>query len=334
VPRTLLRILEEVRQPPVERPLRARRKTPIRDGREERVVEPDPVPLEHEHPVLERRLEHPFLDELQRRLPEGSHRRERLLRLGREALEPLGEEALEIACDRELVGRRLHGVARLQRACKLEREERIAVRLLVDATKRRPRKGRSESTLQQAPGRPEAQRAEREPLEWKGALELGRQDAVDASARAFGHQHAEPNVGQATKSEGERGGARRVEPLDVVDGDEQRTLPNERAQRREERDCDRAPVGRWPASVLEQERDCQRPSLHRRQTGDDIMRLGEQIREHGERQPPFGFGRPRKEYVELALTRRRDCSVPHSRLADARVAVQQERRSSVVRPTI
>jgi len=106
VPRALLRIPNELSEAAVEDPPRSRDETLIRDCRKQWVREPDPVMLEREHAVRERGLEQLLLDEVQGRLGESGHGCKRLLRLGRKALEAFGEQALELARDRQLVGRR------------------------------------------------------------------------------------------------------------------------------------------------------------------------------------------------------------------------------------
>jgi hypothetical protein len=147
--------------------------------------------------------------------------------------------------------------------------------------------------------------------------------------RALGHHDAQRLVREPTKSERERGRGRRIDPLDVIDSEEQGTFLGERAQRREQRDADRPPVGRRSVGLLEQQRDRERPSLHRRQLLDHRVRIAEQIRERGKRERPLGFGRARPENPEPALARGFGRSTPHGFLADSRVTLQQERRRAV-----
>jgi len=147
--------------------------------------------------------------------------------------------------------------------------------------------------------------------------------------RSLGHHDAQRLVREPAKSERERGRGGRIDPLDVVDTEEQRTFLGERAQRREQRDADRPPVGRRSVGFLEQQRDRQRPSLHRRQLLDHLVRIAEQIRERGKRQRPLGFGRARPEKPESALARGLGRSTPHGCFADPRLALQQDRRRAV-----
>jgi hypothetical protein len=106
LPRALLRIPNELSEAAMEDPPRSRDETLIRNRREQWVREPDPAMLEHEHAVRERWLEQLLIDEVQRRLGKSGDGCKRLLRLGRKALEAFGEQALELARDRQLVRRR------------------------------------------------------------------------------------------------------------------------------------------------------------------------------------------------------------------------------------
>src|SRR5439155_6375305 len=215
VPRAMLRIPNELSEATMEDPPRSRDETLIRDGREQWMRESDPAMLEREHAVRERGLEQLLLDEVQRRLGESGDGCERLLRLGRKALEAFGEQALELARDRQLVGRRENAAPRPQRLCKLEREERIAARLVVDAAQDRPRERGVEPFLQQPWDGAEAQRAEREPLAGNCARDLVAEGGV--APRALGHDDAQRLVREPTKSERKRGRGGRIDPLDVVD---------------------------------------------------------------------------------------------------------------------
>ena len=170
-----------------------------------------------------------------------------------------------------------------------------------------------------ASSRPAVKRMRWTSLERKGSLELDRQKA--AAVRSLRQHQAQPLAGHAAGRERECGGARRIEPLNIVDRNEQRLLLNERSQSGEERNADRMSIGRHALRVLEQERDRQRSSLHLRKPRDDVVRIDEQVRKRGEGQRSFRIRRARDEHPELDLMRIRDSGAPQSGLADPWFAV-------------
>ena len=79
---------------------------------------------------------------------------------------------------------------------------------------------------------------------------------------------------------------RGVKPLDVVDGDADRTVAGEQSQRPEERGGDRALVG-LRLRLPEQQRGLERAALDRRQLGQDIGGVvAEEIGQPRERELP------------------------------------------------
>jgi hypothetical protein len=107
-------------------------------GREQRVRETQSLTVELEDTRLQRILNaahwvvHCELDKLDRRVGRGSDDTAHLVCVGAQRLEPLDHEVLERRRHRELGSRLDPRAAPLQRACQLEREERIAARRLPD----------------------------------------------------------------------------------------------------------------------------------------------------------------------------------------------------------
>ena len=117
-----------------------------------------------------------------------------------------------------------------------------------------------------------------------------------------------------------------VEPLDVVDRDEQRISGRERAQRGQhaERDQVRLRRARGIGAV---ERDVERPALRWRQrrqlfVGDAV----EQVDERSEGQPRLRAACPRHENPTAPLEPELDAALPEARLPDARLTLEDQRR--------
>ena len=139
-------------------------------------------------------------------------------------------------------------------------------------------------------------------------------------------------VTQAPEREGERLRRRRVEPLDVVDGDQQRTLAGDAAQEIEERDADGVRI-RWPGGrpgvpgrgILPKEGDAERPGLRAGQPFD--RRVVDRLEEVpdgrvGERR--FGIGRPGDEGPTAGLGGPIDSRLPERGLAHAGLGLDDE----------
>jgi hypothetical protein len=97
VARTLLAVVDQVGETPVQRAPTWRGERRVRGGREERVVEANAFAVEYEHSGREGRLERVDFERLERRLPERRHRCQRLLRLSRQSAQAPRHESLEIA---------------------------------------------------------------------------------------------------------------------------------------------------------------------------------------------------------------------------------------------
>ena len=88
-----------------------------------------------------------------------------------------------------------------------------------------------------------------------------------------------------------------VEPLDVIDGDENRALARQAAEQPQERDPERPIVGGARARRLEQQRDPQRLRLRARELADRVLRRPvQEVAEPGEVELRLGLGGPRLEH--------------------------------------
>ncbi len=121
------------------------------------------------------------------------------------------------------------------------------------------------------------------------------------------------------------GGRRRIEPLLVVDRDDQRRTGGKRPQHIEKPGRERAPVGRYVCRP-QQQSDLECPPLRLRQARQGLLQYRlQQIDEARERQRSLDLHRPRHECPVAPHPRRRESLAPERRLADARLPLDQQR---------
>jgi len=273
------------------------------------------------------RLEHvcrnarPLQERLRRRAQRGGEP-ERLARRRGQAGEPRPDELVERLWNRE----RLERIdVRVEGAGELHREERIPTRPLVDAEQRLACEGPVEPVAQERVERADAERSHRQPLDALRAervLQLRRLGAVDAPS---GEQHE--HTARSEPSHGERKCAQRggVEPLHVVDGNEDRLPFAEKLQHVVHRHGERAAIDR-AVCLLAEERDLECPPPRRRQLGSDVVEDAvEQIAQPHVSQAALGLGRPRRENAHPPSARVLDPRKPERRLANPRLALEHER---------
>ena len=226
---------------------------------------------------------------------ERGDRRERLGRLRRQRSEPVAHEA---ALRSPGTGSSSPGPsvasARPSARAELEREERVATRAIVDAAQRRARERHAEPLAEQALNRPEAQRPD---LDRSRSLARSSSSGGTVSLRCASSTPTRSAAARRSAN-AERGAARAVEPLDVVDRDE-RAAPclASRAEELEHADGDRPRIGRQRRCVLEQERDRQAAAAAAPGSAAISSRgPAEQIGEPGERELALRLGGPRLEH--------------------------------------
>ena len=156
-----------------------------------------------------------------------------------------------------------------ERASDLEREQGIPERRLVDAAQELPREAQPEPLGQDPPRGAEAERADLEPSQ-RPPLERALESSLDTGA--LGEQEADGLALEAAHGEVECVGGRRIEPLDVVDRDQQRLTGSQGAQRVQEAERDRVGLGRRARRLGPQKGHLQRAQLRSRQA-DELLRL-------------------------------------------------------------
>ena len=266
-----------------------------------------------------------------RRRDDQERRAGRLRKLG----EPRVDELLERLGQAEGPDRIAAPAVGVERAGQREREERVPARGFVEAKERRPREASAELRLQDAVESARAERADaqvgRSALVER-TLQLRRRDAVTEPA---GEEDADVVLGQSPQRKGERARRRRIQPLHVVDRDEERLAVGEQLQRRADGHGKGAEVDRLLRVVPQEQGDLERAPPRCRQLGQHVgERVLEQVSQPGMGDSELDLGGPGGEDAQPALPRRLDTGEPERRLPDPGLALQDERRraSAASRP--
>ena len=132
-------------------------------------------------------------------------------------------------------------------------------------------------------------------------------------------------VAQPAQRETDGGGRRRVEPLNVVDGQQDRRAHRHRAERCERGRAHGVRVDRPQVGRDAQERDVKRMTLRRGNPGADLLcERREQIGEGRMRERGFRLGGSSAEEAHPALHSLGDGCLPQGALADAGLALQND----------
>jgi hypothetical protein len=89
-----------------------------------------------------------------------------------------------------------------------------------------------------------------------------------------------------------------IEPLGVVDGDDNAPVVRKPPQEAEQPGRDRARLGGLARRLLEEERNAERATLRRGQPTDLVVDFSQEVAEAGVRQLAFGLRRARLEDTE------------------------------------
>ena len=209
---------------------------------------------------------------------------QRLTRAGGQAGEPAGEQRGQRVAHR-------HGFAGAGAGSReLQRVQRVALRRARDPLQRGPSEREGEAAADHLVQLAGVERAEPQPLDLERMVErerVGRRLAVDADRG----DDADRPLPDPAQREGERARRRAVEPLHVIQREDQRRGLGEQ---RRHRGADRAAVRRRSARALAQQRDVERVALGLGQLGAGDRR--EQVRERRERELGFGLDRPAGEH--------------------------------------
>ena len=161
----------------------------------------------------------------------------------------------------------------------------------MDPVKQRPREHGREARVHDGIQGNEVQRSDRHAQDAVGSKCPLRPGFAFVTPR---EQQGDRLLAQTTCRVLERRRGRAVEPLDVVDRNEQRRSPRQRAEDAQQAGGNGPAVGSPTTAVLEEKRDFQRPPLRRRQLAQGSRQLfPEQVGKARERELCFALARPR-----------------------------------------
>ena len=212
-----------------------------------------------------------------------------------------------------------------RRASELEREVGVPARHLVDAREQRSRELDAQPLVDEAVHRPRTQWSQ-----WEPAHPRPGQEAIawpvcpGADARRGQKRDRLRTQSPQRRVEHRRGG--RIEPLQVVQREHNRLLARQGAEDVDECEADRPRFRRRAVRVGEQQRNLQRTPARRCELVCDVSEdRADQVRQPGEREPGFRLDTAMGQNPRAALPGVLDARLPQERLADPRLAGDNER---------
>jgi hypothetical protein len=250
--------------------------------------------------------------------------RQRPLRLRGERGDPARGHGQHTVRERHrIVGERPAAVP-LHRPSQLDGRERVARGQVVDATHRPSGQVRG-VVAEQRVEVGDAERTEHEMPEARGAVEPEWQRQI--SVRPARHEDADGLVRQPAGDVAQHPLRCPVDPVDVVDRQQEWPLLGEGTQKAEHRDAHRVLVGHRTGFVRAQQREVERVPLRRRERGRRRAVNGvEQVPQRYERQVDLGVDGGRGNDPVPPLHRRGDEVSRQRRLADACGPFDEQRR--------
>ncbi len=265
----------------------------------------------------------------------GRHGREqqRLPSGWRQRSDPCLDQGPKRLRDRQPLAGRDSGPGSGEVAGDLEGVEGIAARRFLDPDEHQAWERPSGTGQEQLVQRCQRQRAHVQPLPPLGGDAGGQLENRCAGLAADGEQEAGGAVDEATNGVRENGGRRIVEPLGVVDREDQRLLAGELAQERRRGDRERPLVRQLAGRLGPQDRDLQSVPLHGGKNGElGLDDRGQQVGQASEGERSLGLRRRRAQDPGFALVGALDRGPPDRRLADPRLAIDEQARQARLGP--
>ena len=238
-----------------------------------------------------------------------------------------GDQGLNVAGHRQRLARRRDPTLE-QDAGDLQRKQGVTVGGLRDADQHRPRQRLAEPGPDDVVEGRNTQRADADPDDqagWQRPLQ----------GQAIGARITEPAGGQDPHARGpkpphrevQHAGRWRIEPLQVVDCDQQRPPCRQLQQDAADRRRQRARVAQRAVGVAAQQRHLQRLPLRRRQAREEIVaKPGQQVGERGQRELGLALGGAAGQGGVAARSGALGGGLPQGGLADTRSALKHQRR--------
>jgi hypothetical protein len=329
VARAKLRLLDELRRSTMQPPPGRGRQPPVDRHREQRVREAKEVLLVHDYGlgldggVDERKCP---LDTAERRR---ECRNRRAFEHGNQleqGKQPL-RQALDAASHEFLQRRRNRQRATRARSCRrspeLEREHRVSAGRPLDATEEQPREPQAEPKSKQTLQGADAQRRELELVEPPTVAFCEPHWVGDGGAPAKRRQCGNAALTRPPQNEGENPRRRAVNPLCVIDCNEERASLGEQPKGGKHGPWEKQGVGRYDGRATERGAECK--TLRLRQVRSNARYdLVEKIREHRESELHLRLDAARTKNANAS----RGCCVnsflPQGRLAHPSFATDQD----------
>ena len=275
----------------------------------------------------ERRVERPGLDP--GRLEDG-HRRpsvrgdqeQRVVRRSAEPAEAGAQESRQRIGDRDCVG---HRVTLSRSARELQCVEGVSARDLVQPEQRRSWERPPQRLAQQQLGRTDAQWPHLESFDGtrcKSVLDARHDDGLAETPR---QEHEQRHGRQPSQREGQHARRGGVDPLAVVDRDDEGPLLGEQLQARSDGDPERAWVDCVVWYAVDQQRHLDRmPPRFGEQRQHALHGAFEEVGENDVREPTLDLRRSRRQHPVAAPFGLGDAGRPERGLPDARLALQHQ----------
>ncbi len=329
---SLVRVADHLRQLPVQRVPAVGRRGAVDGGGEQGMGEADP-PVLRPHDLRVQGLRQPRLaapvttrphrlDHLGRgRSGQGGGHEQGLLGRLREGRDAGPDQSLQRGGDGQWLVRSRLAVLHHQGAADLEDEQGVARRRRRQAGEERPAQGDPDPALDELAEGGERQRRQDDVLEHVvGQLEQRRRGCT---GRHPGGEEQPHPVGQPPCHEVEHPLRLRVEPLDVVDSDEDRAGVRELGQHRRERRRGGAELDVLVLGVAEEQRRSEGPRLRGREGRPHLVEDGaDEIGDAEVGQPRLVLGGPRLQHAVAGVDRSGDGVQPDGGLAHPRLALE------------
>jgi hypothetical protein len=176
--------------------------------------------------------------------------RQRGTHFGREAGDPIADDLAQRGGNRKRYPWLRLDLALAQQPPEFERVERISSRRLVHAPQQRTREGDTDPRAQKTVQRADRDRADRETANAFRREPIETEQRVRLVAQAPSEQERDRLVLNASKPELQERRRRLVQPLDVIDRNEHRSLARQLAESANERDGHRPRLGRCAPNVV------------------------------------------------------------------------------------
>jgi hypothetical protein len=213
----------------------------------------------------------------------------------------------------------------------LEREHRIAARSHMKAPRGRPRESHRESRPHEVLQRPRAQPTDLELDERPSIDSFGEVERIrDAGPTTQRREHAERETTEPPQSERQHAPRSRVQPLHIIDRDQQWSPCRKQPQTSNDRSWKHETVACRPPRIFDAERGRDRSRLRPRELVSDLVeRPLEKVAQPAESQRHLDLGTPNGKHSDSRRLRGGYDITPDRRLPEARLSPHKRKPLAV-----